>query len=284
MLRLMTIVVLAAYLLGATVIHADTLGDIRKSGVFKIGYRNDIPPFASIDENGDPHGFSIDLCKIIASKVGEHIGTKNFSTEFVRLTSANRLDAVASGRVHIECGITTNTLSRQEIVDFSNLFYVTGASLMTTATSGVENVTQLGGKRLAVVANTTTLKVLRSRLEELMIEAKLEVVDSHADAMKLLEEGKVDVVAGDRAILLGLGFASSNTETLRLTVDMLSFEPYAFPVPRNDADYRLVVNRALSDIYLSGQIGTIWQKWFGGFSVKPTQLLLTLYRLNSMSE
>ncbi|MGI9294724.1 MAG: transporter substrate-binding domain-containing protein, partial [Pseudomonadales bacterium] len=198
--------------------------------------------------------------------------------------AVNRLDAVAKGDVHIECGTTTNTLSRQEIVDFSNLFYMTGANFLTTATSGVGDINDLDGKRIAVVANTTTINVLRKRLAEGMIKAELDIVDNHREAMKRLEKRKVVAVAGDRATLLGLIFASPKRKSLRLTADLLSYEPYAFPVRRNDADYRLVVNRALSDIYLSGQVGRIWEKWFNEFGVRPTRLLLTLYQLNSLSE
>jgi ABC-type amino acid transport substrate-binding protein len=263
---------------------ADTLGDIRKTGVMKIGFRADVPPFSSLDASGNPHGFSIDICVAIADSVAEHLSLPNFAVEYVPVTAANRLRAVASGEVHIECGNTTSTLSRQEIVDFSNLFYVTGASLMTTTAHEVNGVEDLKGFRIAVVENTTTLKVLQDQLAEANVSADLVVVASHSEAVKMLEDGNVQMVAADRATLLGLGFSSAKLKVLRLTQLMLSFEPYAFPVPRNDADFRLVVNRALSEIYVSGRIGSLWQNWFGRYEVQPTQLLLDVYRLNSPTD
>lgn len=264
--------------------NADTLSDIRKSGVLKIGYREDIPPFSSLREDGKPQGFSIDICTQIATYIGEQASLPNLQVEFVRVTAASRLSAVAKGQVQLECGNTTSTLSRQELVDFSNLFYVSGASFMTTADVEVNSVGDLQGRSVAVVENTTTLTVLQNQLRKAGVDAKLEVVSSHNQALKLLERGEVDMVAADRATLLGLGFASEKLQVLRLTPVMLSFEPYAFPLPRNDADFRLMVNRALSEIYLTGQIGELWQKWFGNYEVKPTQLLLNVYRLNSLAD
>ena len=283
--KLIFIALLAILLLDVSVsVNADTLADIKKSGTFKIAYRDDIPPFSSLDKNGKPQGFSIDLCNIIAAKVGEHVGANDLKVEYVRVTAVNRLDAVAKGNAHIECGATTTTFSRQEIVDFSNLVYMSGTNLLTTKKARVGKINDLQNKRVAVVANTTTIDVLRKRFEENNINAEIDIVDDHRAAMQLLEKGKVAAVGGDQATLLGMIFTSPKRKSLRLTADLLSYEPYAFAVPRNDADFRLVVNRALSDIYYKGQIGKIWEQWFAEYGVRPTRLLLTLYQLNSLQD
>ena len=91
-------------------------------------------------------------------------------------------------------------------------------------------------------------------------------------------------LAADRATLLGQSLASEKLKVVRLAPIMLSLEPYAFPLPRNDADFRLLVNRALSDIYLTGQVNQIWQQWFGRYEARPSQLLLNVYRLNSLAD
>ncbi len=285
MSKLTNIILLATLLFGATTsVAADTLADIKKSGVFKIAYRDDIPPFSSLDENGSPQGFSIDLCNIIAKKVRERVGASDLKIEYVRVTALNRLEAVEKGDAHIECGATTTTFSRQEIVDFSNLIYMSGTNLLTTKKARVGEINDLQNKRVAAVANTTTLDVLRQRFAEHNLNIELDIVDDHHAAMQLLEKGKVAAIGGDQATLLGLIFTSPKQKSLRLTADLLSYEPYAFPVRRNDADFRLVVNRALSDIYYRGQIGKIWEQWFGEYGVRPTRLLLTLYQLNSLQD
>lgn len=281
---LSTVAALLALSLSLSATAAGTLDEIKRTKTFKIAYRADSPPFSSVSEAGDPQGFSIDLCRVIADHIKQALALPDMKVEFVEVTAADRLDAIVDGRADIECGITTNTLSRQERVDFSNLTYVTGGSLMTTADSGIRSASELSGKRVAVVKGTTTQAALEKFLADSVIDAEVVLVTSHSDAMSLLKEGKVDAIAGDRATLFGLGIASGDTSKLRLTDDMLSYEPYAFPVKRNDADFRLEVNRALSDIYRRGQVGRIWEKWFGSFGIKPTRLLLVLYRLNALPE
>ena len=272
------------YLCPPALVSADTVAELRKTGVLKIGYRDDVAPFSSLGEDGQPQGYSIDLCQIIATKIGEQLSLPRLTVDYVRVTAASRLSAVANGRVHIECGNTTSTLSRQEIVDFSNLFYVTGASFMTVGSLSIDGIDDLEGQRVAVVENTTTLKVLERHLQEAFVSASLEVVADHNEALTLLEDQEVDVVAADRATLLGQSLASEKLKVVRLAPIMLSLEPYAFPLPRNDADFRLLVNRALSDIYLTGQVNQIWQQWFGRYEARPSQLLLNVYRLNSLAD
>ena len=116
------------------------------------------------------------------------------------------------------------------------------------------------------------------------LDAKVVLVGDHAEALKLLVDRKIDAMAGDQATLFGIGFKTQGDDDLVITEDLLSFEPYALPLRRNDADFRLVVNRSLSELYIRGDVGRSWEKWFGSHGVRPTRLLLMLYRLNSFSE
>ncbi len=276
--------IVAAGMLLATSAIGSTLEDIKSSGELKLAYRADIPPFSSRGRDSPPKGFTIDLCGIIADDLSEMLEIPDMKITWVKVTAQDRFDAVASGRAHLVCGATTITLARQEIVDFSNLTYVTGTSLMVWANGKIETVDDLGGKRVAVVAGTTNETVLKDTLAARSINAKLRVVDSHVEALQLLADRKVDAMAGDQATLLGLGYASQGEDDLVITTDMLSFEPYGLPLRRNDADFRLAVNRSLSALYLRKDVGRSWEKWFGRYGVKPTSLLLTLYRLNSFAE
>ncbi len=263
---------------------AGTLDDIKASGELKLAYRADTPPFSYRGRDSDAEGFTIDLCRIIAGDIRQFLGMPDMKVKWVEVSARDRFDAIASGRADLECGSTTVTLSRQELVDFSNLTYLTGASLMCWGDSGIKNVDDLDNKRVSVVAGTTTEKVLRDTLSRKSIDAKVVIVASHAEALQLLVDRKIDAMAGDQATLFGIGFKAKWENKLVLTEDMMSFEPYALPLRRNDADFRLVVNRSLSNLYLRGDVGRSWEKWFGQHDVKPTRLLLMLYRLNSFAE
>lgn len=263
---------------------AGTLDEIAASGEFRLAYRADTPPFSSRGKGGEPEGFTIDLCRIIARDVQAALNLDEMKITWVPVTAENRFDAIVSGRAHLECGSSTVTLSRQERVDFSSLTYVTGASLMRWADSDIDRVGDLDGRRVSAIAGTTTEKVLKETLERDGIDAKVVVVGDHAEALQLLLDRKIDAMAGDQATLFGIGFKTQGDDDLVITEDLLSFEPYALPLRRNDADFRLAVNRSLSELYVRGDVGRSWEKWFGSHGVRPTRLLLMLYRLNSFSE
>lgn len=271
-------------LLAAAPAHPGALEDIRATGELRLAYRTDTPPFSSPGPNGEPQGFTIDLCKTIAADIQTTLGMPELRRTWVKVNADDRIDAIASGRAHLECGTTTITLARMERVDFSNLTYATGAGLMRRKDSNVNTVADLAGKRVSVVSGTTTEPALREALENAGIEARVIPVKNHAEALRLLVDRKTDAMAGDQATLLGIGFVAKAEHDLVITEELMSFEPFALPLPRNDADFRLVVNRSLSNFYLRGDVGRSWEQWFGQYGVRPTQALLTLYRLNSFAE
>jgi ABC-type amino acid transport substrate-binding protein len=265
-------------------VHAGALDTVRTDKVLKVAYRSDVPPFSSAKSGETPSGFSIDLCRMVADRLAKQLGLPSLAVSFVEVSSNDRLEAVIDGRAQIECGTTTVTLARLESVDFSVLFYITGTSLMTRADSPVKAIGDLGHRKVAVTEGTTTERVVTETLKARGVAADVVRVANNHIGLEMLLAGKVDAMAGDQATLLGLGMTSGRQNDLLLTGELLSAESLAFPLPRNDADFRLAVNRALSDIYRSGDVGRMWTKWFGPFGVKPTSLLLELYQLNSFSE
>ncbi len=260
------------------------LDSVRKDKVLKIAYRTDLPPFSSAHADEAPTGFSVDLCRMVADRLAKQLGLPSLNVEFVEVTAHDRLQAIVDGRAQIECGTTTVTFARMENVDFSVLFYITGTSLMTRTASPVHSFDDLDGRKVAVTKATTTERVVTKTLEERHMNAHVVPVANNREALQMLLDKKIDAMAGDQATLLGLGMTSGKQNELQMTADLLSAESLAFPLPRNDADFRLAINRALSDIYLSGDVGRTWAKWFEPFGVKPTRLLLELYRLNSFAE
>lgn len=284
-LKVLACAALALLALPAVAARAGTLDGIRESGELRLAYRTESPPFSSKAPGAlAPEGFTIDICRTVAADIQRHLGIEEMKITWVKVGAADRIQAIVDGRAHIECGITSVTLSRQERVDFSNLYYATGASLMILNSSRIRNIDDLGGKRVSVVAGTTTEAVLEGALKEREINARIVRVENHADALKRLVSRDTDAMAADQATLFGIGFKSSAEQQLVITEDMLSFEPYALPLPRNDADFRLVVNRSLSDLYQRGDVGRFWERHFGVHGVRPTQMLLTLYRLNSFAD
>jgi len=261
----------------------DTLKKVKESGSLAIGYRESSVPFSFVDLGKKPSGYSVELCTRIAASLQQQLGLPNLQVKWVPVTPEDRIASVANGTVDIECGSTTNTLARQEQVDFTNMTFVDGGSLLVTAASGIRRVADLAGKKVAVVPGTTTEKALAAALKKNGVSAQVISVKEHIEGLRLLDAGGADAYASDRVILIGLAIQSSDIGRLRLADEYLSYEPYGLMVRRNDAAFRLVANRVLSGIYRSGEIEQIYERWFGALGL-PSTLLQAMYLLNGLPE
>jgi ABC-type amino acid transport substrate-binding protein len=261
-----------------------TLDRIARTGEFLIGYRTDSSPLSYENADGQPSGYSVDLCRRIAAGVKAHLGDNNIETKFVRITSDERISAVVNGKIDIECGSTTITLSRQEHVDFSLPTFVTGGSVLSLAASGIQSMSDLSGKRVGVAKDTTTIEQLRNYLEQNLIDAEIVIVDDRNEGMKRLNRGGIDALASDQIVLIGQVIEALNPKRYSLVSEIFSYEPYGFVVRRNDADFRLVVNKAISQLYRSGENADIFYKWIGRIGISVPPILAAMYQLNALPE
>ena len=287
MMRVILTIVSALVLLASPLSAAEltgTLKQIKESGTIRIGYRQSEPPMSFVDPSGKPVGYSIDLCQRIANAVKTEVGAATMNVEYVPVTAADRFTALADNKIDILCGSTTKTLSRRELVDFTQLTFVTGASLLSLGDDKVTSIADLQGKKVGVVEGTTTIDVLKDALKASLTVAEVVPVNSATDAVTSLMSGEIDAFTSDQVVLIGLALTSQNKGDFFISTELFSFEPFALAVRRNDADFRLVADRVLSHLYRSGQITQIYRKWFGGFSKKAPPALAALYRLNATPE
>jgi glutamate/aspartate transport system substrate-binding protein len=250
-----------------------TLDKIRKTGAITMGYIEGSAPFSFRGDAGDPQGYSVDLCREVASGIRAQLGLKSLETRWVPLTIQNRLEAVKKRQVDIECSTTTWTLTRQADVDFSLITFVDGGSILTRADTEAGRISDFGGKRIAVITGTTTDKVLRATLARRAIKAEVVSVTTREAGLKLLESRKVDGFASDRIVLIGVVLTAQTKGAYKLLDEDFSVEPYALAIPRGDADFRLAVNRVLARLYRSGDIDKVYGRWLG--KLGPPSLLLS---------
>jgi len=261
--------------------QAQTLADVKKRGALRIGYSETSVPFSFKDKDGQPAGYSVELCKRIATAIATKAGTP-VKVEWVSLTPATRLDAVATGKVDMECSTTTVTLARREKVDFSLPIFVDAATVMARGTSA-KALSDLQGKKIAVADGTTTLAALESGLAKRFIKAEVVKTKTVAEGFDLLKEGKVDGLASDRTALVGTFLRGGGAEGLGVIGEDLSYEPYAIVVKKGDADMRLMVDRTLAQIYRTGEIESVYTRWLGPLGA-PSVGLMGMYLLNSLPE
>ena len=278
---LVTTVTLAAPALGAEL--EGTLKKIKTSNTITLGYRDSSRPFSFVGDDGKPAGYSVDLCTRIAASIGKELALPTLQIKWVKVTVADRIPSVVKGTVDLECGSTTASLSRQAEVDFSLLTFVDGGSLLVTDASGIRGVSTLGGKRVGVIPGTTTEKSLADALKKHGVSATVVAVNDHADGVAALDKGTADAYASDRVILIGIGRTSKDPAKLSLMQEFFSYEPYAFMLRRGDAAFRLSVNRALANLYRSGDIVPIFEKWFESMSTAGP-LIGAMYLINGLPE
>ena len=284
MKKLLTFTLLAAFAVGVHAAEApNTLAKIKSSKTITLAYAQNAAPFSFDDtKTFKPQGYSISLCESIVTQIQKQLGLDALKINWVAGTTPERLAMVAEGKADMECGVTTTTLKRQEKVDFSTVTFLQTATLLVRSDSGVNKATDLAGKKLAVVAGTTTERRVTEALSNGKITAEVVPFKNRDDAFQALEDGKVQALAGDTIVLLGLVARDPSSTRFTMLDEDFSFEPYAFALRRGDPDFRLAVNRGLASTYRSGNIVSIFNRWLAPF--KPSAVLLAIYGLNSMEE
>ncbi|MCF7985141.1 MAG: amino acid ABC transporter substrate-binding protein [Thiohalocapsa sp.] len=275
---LVVLAALAGLLLQPAAVVADSgaLDRIKASKTITVAYAPNAYPISFKDADGTPRGYSVDLCRRIVATVQRDLELDALEVAWIEGNTPRRVAAVANGEADIECGTTTMTLARQREVDFSNVVFVESGGILVKSDAGIRALADLGGKKVGVVAETTTERRLRPVLEERLINAQVVPIRDVRDGREQLQSGALDAVASDRLLLIGQVAEVGNAEDFAILDADFSVEPYAFAVPRNDADFRLVVNHGLAQVYRTGEVDRIFERWFGEDS-EPTALLETVF-------
>lgn len=259
------------------------LDRIRSDGTIRIAYRDDAPPFSYKDASkAEPAGYMVDLCRAVTRRIGDQLNLSGLKIAYVKVTAENRFDAIEHGQADLLCEPTSATLSRRQRVDFSIPTFADGASLLTSDMS-VRDLQDLAGKKVGVLAGTTTEESLRATLKGLQVQAEVVPAKTHDEGIAMLDSGKIAAYFGDRSILMFVLRKSKAPEKLALAENYLSVEPYALALPRGDAEFRLAVDTALSHIYRSREIGRIFNQTFSN-AVQPSGYIEALYVLSGLPD
>ena len=268
---------------GAAAQTTGTLGKIKAAKAITVAFSGDSLPFSFVGSNNEPAGYSIDICKRVIAQIGRAVGEPNLKVNWVVGPVADRLKMVETGRAELECANTTQTLARLAYVDFSNLIFVDGGGFLVKTDSPINKVADMSGKKIAVLKGTTTEARLLETFKRRLVNATLIPIANASEGTAMLESGTVDAYAGDKIKLVGLAAQAKEPAKLALLAEDLSFEPYGLAIPRNDSAYRLEVNKALTQIYMGGEIEPIFAAWLGKLG-RPSSLLAAMYLLYSIPD
>jgi ABC-type amino acid transport substrate-binding protein len=269
-------VLMAAVLLTATGAQAaDTLAKVAASNKITMAYRESSVPFSYLEGPGKPIGFSVELSNAIVAEVKKKLNKPNLEVAWMSVTSQNRIPLLSNGTIDVECGSTTNNTARAKDVAFAINHFYTGTRLLVKKTSGIKNYADLKGKQVAITTGTTNMLVVRKYNEEKKLDIDILSAKDHADALLLVESDRAAAFAMDDILLYGLRSNSKNPADLEVVGDSLQVEPYACMLPKDDPQFKALVDGVITGMMKSGEFEKLYTKWFVG-PIPPKNLPIGL--------
>lgn len=259
------------------------LKQIRDTKTITLAYRTDALPFSFEDQDKQPTGYTIDLCRRIVNLIEGQIGVQSLQVKWVPVTVENRFDAVSSGKADMECGASTVTLTRMKKMGFSALTFVDGLGLLIRATTQGNSLADLGGKKIGVIDGTSNQAALAAAIKAKAINATVSTVKTREEGLEQLEAGTIDAFAGDKVLLVGLVAKAKDPKALALLGDSLSYEPYAIVLPQDAWSLRVAVDTAIAQIFSSASLPDIYNRWFAGLG-RPSAALEAMYALGRIPQ
>ncbi|GLZ88817.1 amino acid ABC transporter substrate-binding protein [Metapseudomonas resinovorans] len=274
---------------------AQTLDRIRATGTLTLGYLPDQPPFSSAEGEG-ASGYAIDLCQKVAEQLRSQPGLASLKVRFVPLAPGKALGVVRDGGVDLLCSPMVETLKRRQSVAFSLPVYTAGIGVVVRKDASISLVKVLSGEveetgptwratlnrglaahNFAVQSGSVVEDWAREKLRLMKVMVSLETVASPAEGVALVADGKVDAFFASQMILRSLVARDTANTNLMVLDRRFEFEPVSLALARDDEDFRLQVDTALSQLYRSGAITPLYSKYFGA----PSELDQTLFKVYS---
>jgi len=267
-------IVVAACSVGAA--SAETvLERVSGGGALVIAHRESSVPFSYLDAAGKPVGYAVDLCLHMAEVVRRKTGMKNMPVQFLQVTPANRVDMVAQGKADMECGSTTNNAERRQKVAFTIPHFITGARLLVKASSPINRVEDLMGKKMVSTKGTTPLKAAQQANRERLMGITILEAPDHARGLEMVEKGEADAFLMDDVLLYGLAANRPDPKALKVVGRFMTTEPLAIMLPKDDVDFKKLVDEEMRRLITSREINPIYDKWFAK-PIPPNNTTLNL--------
>ncbi len=239
-----------------------TLKKIKDAGSITIGHRETSIPFSYLDDKQQPIGYSMDLCMAIVEEVKKELAMPTLAVKYNPVTSQTRIPLMSNGTIDIECGSTTNNLTRQKQVAFAPVTFVTGTKLLVKKSSKIKTYKDLKNKTVVVTQGTTNERVIKALSDKENLNIKFLNAKDHAESFLTVKSGRAAAFSMDDVLLYGLTAKDEKPKDFEVVGDYLSYDPYGIMFRKNDGDFAIVAARALANLMRSGDINKIYDKWF----------------------
>lgn len=247
------IVALGLAVMSAPSADAKSLEDILSSGSIRIGINPNFPNMSTRNSAGEWEGFDIAVGTMIAEKLGVEV-------EWVPTETAQRVPFLVSDRIDVSMGALTRNSERAKLIDFT--FPLHTEVLAVLATDKIEgNSWEDFNKEGVTLANMRGNWTV-GWIEENMPNVEIELVDSIADTVRLVAQGRADAIVEN--IDFFMGFTENHSDVTWRVVENPIFVAYcALGVSQGNNDLTEVLNIILSDLHSAGTVNTTWEENYG---------------------
>ncbi|MGH6919953.1 MAG: transporter substrate-binding and LysM peptidoglycan-binding domain-containing protein, partial [Geminicoccaceae bacterium] len=217
---------------------------------------NDFAPF-SFEEDGRRVGFEVDMMREFARR---WLGDGEAVT-FLPVASDQRIATLQQGDADLIAAALTRTAAREELIDFSQTYFKDGQRILVAEDADIAGPCDLAGRKVAVVAGTTSLDNLKAEAATcgFAIEDDLVLFERHDQAVAALLAGEVNAFTSDGIALERL----AEGQPLKVVGNHFSEERYGFGIRKGDERQRRLVDLTLQEMARDATYAAIYQKWFG---------------------
>lgn len=235
-------------------VKADQLSDIKKKGEITVGVLGIDEPNSFVDpKTREFIGYEIDLAKEVARKIG-------VKPVFKQVAVAARIPELQQGHVDLLAASLTHNKERESQVDFGLTHLVTGSKVLVRKSSGIQNLSELAGKKaLTVKGGTQGPNLLRA-----VPTAEVVTFESTQQAFQALQQGKGVAYVNDEVSLLSdVAKLGASAKDYQILPQNLNVEPLAFGIRRGESGVKAAVDETLRELEKSGEANKLFLKWYG---------------------
>ncbi|CAH0442289.1 amino acid ABC transporter substrate-binding protein [Ralstonia pseudosolanacearum] len=239
-----------------------TLDHIKATGAIRLAHRDSSVPFSYLDANGKPIGYSMDLCMRLVDAIRDNLKRPDLRVQYLSVTPATRMDAIANGKADLECASTNNARERREKVAFTIPHYIANGRMLVKTASGIHQLEDLRGKTVVSTRGSENGNLVRQLSEAGGLGITVVETADHGESFAMLADGKAQALAMDDVLLAGMKANVKNPADYAIVGKTQQVVPYAIMLSKNDPEFKKLIDAAMSKLMEDGEAERLYKKWF----------------------
>jgi glutamate/aspartate transport system substrate-binding protein len=251
------------------------LDRIRETGAITLGHPETSVPFAFLDGNQKPVGYTVEICEHVAQEIKAALKLPKLDIRYNPTTSATRIPLLANGTIDLECGNTTNNVDRHKFVAFAPTTFVAQVVLVARKDAGVDvnDPASFRGKMIAAQAGGQTFKVISQLNAKGNFGITVAPAKDTAETFLMVQTGRAAGSANDDGLAYAVVASSKTPDAFVIGTKSLEMAPYGIMQPKDDPEFKRAVDAAVISLIKNGTVAALYDKYFNS-PIPPRNLNL----------